>query len=371
MIAALNNQNIYPSLYYIACLLAGQDYDVVFLSRIKPNIHLKGNVLKEPKWLELKQPSVLENKFPFVRGNYHRVFKAVIQQKPDIFIGQHQLALLGVLYSVFSKKTKVISYFCDHIVNSWFTPLMRYFANRFDAYIDICDLRLSWRKSEWIKLKCPTFIIRQAIPFDEEKKFEPHNQNPKIIFTGSDLGKHMQWELLSRFINTLIELGIEFHWYLPGTSEKRIKAQLISDSKNYCVFEPVAKKELLELLPKYDAGLLWAPVESINTIKPKDTIVFSMLSAASNKICEYHAAGLLTIHTGNPGLTYLPQEVGYSINPWEPEQSAVRLASFLKQTELLENSRKAAFNYYLNTMNVEKQTETFVKFLAEHSVKCA
>lgn len=363
LIACLNDSNLYPSPYFIASALANHGHDVTFLSRIRPMIQLPREYSNVPKWRELSTPGPIENKIPFIRGNYHRVFNEIIKIKPDVFIGQHQLAMIGAVYSLFNNKTKVIPYFCDHMVGMWYSSMMRRLAYRYAGYIDICDLRVAWRKNEWAAMQCPTFVIRQAPPLGGDEKLMPHDGAGRLVFTGSDYGEDMQWDLLSRFIRAVTERGVDFDWYMPGKPEKREKAKAIVDNRHFRVLEPVDKAQLLKLLPEYDVGLLWAPVRLEQRRTPRTVWDHNLLSAASNKICEYHAAGLVSVHTGNPGLHYLPTGVSQVINPWEPEASAERIAAFLEQRSLVEEGRRAAFDYYKTTMNAEWQVAPLIQYI--------
>ena len=150
---------------------------------------------------------------------------------------------------------------------------------------------------------------------------------------------------------------------MPGVPDKRAKAKTISESKNFKVLEPVNKRELFEQLQSYDAGLLWAPVRKASISSPKVVFDYNFLSAASNKICEYHAAGLVAVHTGNPGLSYLPKNVAFEVDPWHPEDSAIKLAEYLRLRRQVEERRNAAFTYYQNEMNAEYQAMTFLQFI--------
>lgn len=363
LVAILNDSNLYPSPYYIASALAADGHDVTFLSRVEPSIQLPSQHLQPPKWLALRPASVLEGRLPFIRGNYHRVLAAIARIKPDIFIGQHQLAMIGAFYGLFSRHIKVMPYFCDHMVNMWYSKPMRRLARRYAGYLDICDLRVNWRKAEWPDLRCPAFVIRQAPPLDNNKNLIPHAGKGRVVFTGSDYGPDMQWDLLSRFARALVSDGIDFDWYMPGAPEKREKARAISGSPHFRVLEPVTKAKLLTLLGEYDAGLLWAPVRVEGGHTPRTVFEHYFLSAASNKICEYHAAGLVTLHTGNPGLAYLPAGVSQAVDPWEPEVSARRIAMYLAQRHSVEEGRRAAFAYYQQTMNAEAQAEPFIRYI--------
>lgn len=232
-----------------------------------------------------------------------------------------------------------------------------------DAYIDICDIRLQWRQKDWPRMRALPFIIRQA-PFRRDVDvLENHNGSARIVLTGSNLLLKMNRERLSRFLHQLCRRDIVIDWYLPGPDNVREDARLLTPHPLFTVRAPISKSELVGTLSNYDAGLFWAPMADADLSKPWDRSVF--LSAASNKIGEYIAAGLVVAHTGNPGLSYLPDDVCAVFDPTDPEAGADQLAAQLSDRATVERKRQAALRYHLDEMNFEAQAAPFIRHVMD------
>ena len=166
---------------------------------------------------------------------------------------------------------------------------------------------------------------------------------------------------LSRFITRLCQSGVSVDWYMSGFSgllsgdDLRASARSLTDHPLFRLREPVEKARLLETLGEYDAGLFWAPLAEQNFNRSY------FLSAASNKIGEYIAAGLVVAHTGNPGLAYLPQEICAVFDPTDPEAGADQLAAALADRAAVERKREAALRYHDEEMNFEIQAAPFIR----------
>lgn len=138
-------------------------------------------------------------------------------------------------------------------------------------------------------------------------------------------------------------------------------ARSFSDHPLYSVRGPVEKSRLLQTLDQYDVGLHWAPMAEADY----DPDYFH--SAASNKIGEYIAAGLVVAHAGNPGLSYLPAEICAVFDPTNPEAGADQLAAALSDRVAVERKRAASFRYHLEEMNFESQARPFIHHVMARS----
>ncbi|KAB2845930.1 MAG: glycosyltransferase family 4 protein [Hyphomicrobiaceae bacterium] len=135
------------------------------------------------------------------------------------------------------------------------------------------------------------------------------------------------------------------------------------------VREPVEKARLFDTLGKYDAGLFWAPMAELGApvSNPKSTLADPNInrslffSAASNKVSEYIAAGLVVAYTGNPGLSFLPEAICAAFDPTDPEAGADQLAATLADRATVERKRQAALRYHDDEMNFEAQAAPFVR----------
>ena len=146
-------------------------------------------------------------------------------------------------------------------------------------------------------------------------------------------------------------------WYLPGEADIRALARSLTSAPGFNVRDPVEKSRLLQTLGAYDVGLHWAPMAE----QHRDPDYFN--SAASNKIGEYISAGLAVAHAGNPGLEYLPDDVGIVFDPTDPEAGADQLAAELVDRAGLEQRRAASLRYHLDEMNFEAQAARFTMHL--------
>lgn|GEM_PF-3140183 len=176
-----------------------------------------------------------------------------------------------------------------------------------------------------------------------------------MAFTNSKYVLGLNRERISRFLSRLCDNGIVVDWYLPGAEEVRSIARSLVSHPRFAVCDPVEKSRLMDTLGKYDVGLHWAPLAE----QAYDQDYF--LSAASNKIGEYLAAGLVVAHAGNPGLSYLPEEVCAVFDPTDPVAGADQLAAALADRATVERKRQAALRYHLDEMNFEAQTAPFVR----------
>ncbi|WP_146115865.1 glycosyltransferase family 4 protein [Malikia granosa] len=365
---ALNNINLYPAFFYIAEKLSRDGHEVTLLSRTNPlelsnSLEIQINF----KWIEIKNTGSITRFIPLLKGNSHGILGELFKIKPDWVIGQHQYSIIGVIYKIImntKRKVKAGIYFSDYIENNINEIIIKKFSRYLDLCIDVCDLRVQWRITEWPKLQCKTIVVRQATPVKKNIKLDKHCGPAKIIFTGSNYGAGMNWELLGDFINTLCEKGILFDWYLPGTDNIREKAKKLSNHPNYTVYPPVRKSELLNLQRNYDFGLFWAPY-SEETTKLNRSIY---ASAASNKICEYQSSGLGIIHTGNPGLSYLPENISFKINPWDINKTIKNLFDIIESRNKIEEIRLNSLAYHIKTMNSENQIEPLSKYIKNYHV---
>ncbi len=363
VVISLNNPNIYPGLYHLATALAKAGAYIYFLSRVEPkNTNAESGNLE---WLKISTTGKFMQNIPFLRSNYHGILLNIRSIRPDLIIAQHEYLIPSLVYKYLYRKigVKVAGYFSDYYKSIWHTELLKRFAHLLDAYIDICDMRLEWRQEDWPRLRAKTFIIRQA-PYLWDEVLHQSRQGPaKVVLTGSNLLLKMNRDRLSRFLARLCGHGISVDWYLPGTDEVRSAARSLTSHPLYTVHSSLEKSRLITILGDYDAGLFWAPIADCDPSRPWDKSVF--LSAASNKIGEYIAAGLMVAHTGNPGLSYLPCEVSTAFDPINPEVGADQLAAALSDRTVVTRKRDAAWRYHRDEMNFEAQVAPFIRYAIE------
>jgi hypothetical protein len=190
-----------------------------------------------------------------------------------------------------------------------------------------------------------------------------------MVYTGSKNVLRMDRARLSAFIGQLCQKGIELDWFLSGSAGVSSSAELRADAQALCnhphfrVLEPVGKTELASRLATYDCGLFWAPMADQHTLPELGRSYF--LSAASNKIGEYIAAGLVVAHTGNPGLAYLPEAVCADFDPTDPVAGADQLTAALADRDQVELKRAAALRYHLDEMNFEAQAAPLMRYIMD------
>ncbi|WP_421699140.1 hypothetical protein [Ancylobacter sp.] len=293
--------------------------------------------------------------------------------QPDWIIAEHELAVTALAYKMAFpfRRPRVAGYFCDYYDNRHMDFIGR-MASRLDAYVDVCDLRHSWRRRDWPKLTAPGFVVRNS-PLLSALNPVPHiavpGVPPRVLFTSSfHVLESMDRARLTRFLDRLCSRGIAFDWYFFGVPDKpELARQQLETARTlishplYRVFEAVEKAELYARLPYYDVGLHWAPlVEAVNG-SPFWKAYF--LSAASNKVGEYIAAGLAVAYAGNPGLRYLPESLSVAFDPTDPQQGADQLADRLHDAAWLGAARAAALRYHREEMNAEAQTAPLIRHI--------
>lgn len=354
VVISLNNPNVYPGLYHLAQAFAQAGAEVEFLSSLAPTgIDSAGKV----PWISIPKLSGPIAKIPVLRGNYHGIFGLIRHAKPDWIIAQHEYLLPALAYKALGNRAKVAGYFSDHYKGLWHTELLKRVASSLDAYIDVCDIRLEWRRQEWPQMRCRNFVIRNSSMRGDSTQVEPHNGPAKIIFTSSRYTLGLNRDRIARFLSRLCENGISVDWYLPGSPDIREIARSLLSHSLYSVRDPVEKPELFATLTRYDVGLHWAPMAE------KDHDPHYFLSAASNKIGEYALAGLVIAHAGNPGLSYLPDSSCVVFDPTNPELGADQLTAAISSREVIEGKRNAALRFQQEEFNFEAQAAPFIQYI--------
>jgi len=360
VVISLNDPNIYPGLHHLAKALVRAGADVHFLSSLEPT---GVDPDREIPWAAIPKLKGVIEKIPALRANYHGIFRLIRNARPDWIIAQHEYLLPALAYKAVDRRVKVAGYFSDYYKGLWHTEVLKRGAGFLNAYVDICDVRLQWRQNDWSKIPAETFIIRQAPLRRSSNKLESHECTARVVLTGSNLLLKMNRERLSRFLHQLCSRDIAVDWYLPGPDDMREDARLLTLHPLFAVREPISKSELIETLSNYDAGLFWAPMADADLSRPWDRSVF--VSAASNKIGEYIAAGLIVAHTGNPGLSYLPDDICVVFDPTDPEAGADQLVAQIADRAAVDRKRQAALCYHLNEMNFEAQAAPFINYVME------
>lgn len=354
-VISMANPNIYPAMHHISEALVQEGVSLRFLSVIEPTREKVIGGEFESYKIPLAQG--ISKIIPIFRSNYHRILFDIYKYRPNIIIAQHEYLLPSILYKMKEKDLMLVGYFSDYYRDIWHHRLIGNLSHFLDAYVDICDMRLQWRKKDWPKMRADTFIIRQAPFRRRDERLEGHQGPTRVIFTGSRFVLGLNADRLSRFLARLCEKGISVDWYLPGPDEARATARSLVSHALFAVRDPVEKLRLMETLGQYDVGLHWAPMVE------QDYDPDYFMSAASNKIGEYIAAGLVVAHAGNPGLAYLPDDVCAVFDPTDPEAGADQLAAQLSDRATIERKRQAALRYHLDEMNFEAQATSFLNFI--------
>lgn len=357
VVASINNPNLYPALHDLSVELQRVGHDVYFVSSVEP-IDKKG-----VRWVGVPRLKRAVSRIPVLRTNYNCFFGLLRHHKPDMVVSHHQYTLAAIAYKVFCRPIYVAAYFSDYHRGVWYTEALNRVSPLIDLYIDICDLRVRWRSDDWPGMRARKIIIRQAPFLERNRSFDAHDGSPKMVITGSALLLETNSQRLSRFLQRLCERGVSIDWYLPASSDMRMRADSLLIHRLYNVRAPVSRLDLMSEISQYDVGLFWAPLADCDPTSAWDRSVF--LSAASNKIGEYIAAGLVVAHTGNPGLSYLPGDVCAIFDPTDPEAGADQLATALWDRAEVERKRRAARQFHLDEMNFETQAAPFIRQIME------
>lgn len=245
--------------------------------------------------------------------------------------------------------------------NRKYISLVKPFAGMIDAYVDSCDIWLKWRQTDWPRLSADYFVARHTPPLRTAKTLERHAGPSRILFTGSKYVLGLDRDRLSRFLSCVCALGHPIDWYLPGTDDVRATARSLTQNPLFAVKEPVEKSHLFDLMSDYDVGLHWAPMAE----RVYDPDYFD--SAASNKIGEYISCGLVVAHAGNPGLSFIPDDICVVYDPTEPEVGARQLAAAISDTEKIFQMRQLTQAYHHEVLNFERQWEGVIQHLMRAS----
>lgn len=361
------NPNMFPVLHHLACALGARDNEIQFFSVFEPN--KTGMSQPNVTWVPVESVTGWRRKLPVLRSAYPAMIRTLMSFKPDAIIAEHEFLVPALLYDAlpWTGAPKIAGYFCDYYTDRRGMGLLKRYAGRLDAYADVCHLRLEWRQKDWPNMKAQPFVIRQAPLRREYASLETHSGGTRIVYTGSVQSLKLNQDRLARFIQRLCENGIALDWYLAGSSAMqpsegtRKEAQSLCANPLFTVCPAVEKSKLMETLRDYDAGLFWAPMMEASSEGNFPNHYYQ--SAASHKIGEYIASGLVVAHTGNPGLSYLPEGVCASFDPTDPEAGADQLAAALAGRPSVERRRQTALNYHLTEMNFETQAAPFIEFI--------
>lgn len=353
VVIAQLDPNMFPALHQLAVALAERGSEVTFVSQAKPANATLG---EEIAWVKLPKVEGFAARLPWFRANGHRILSILRRAGPDWIVAQNEYLIPALLYKLISGGgTKVASYLTEYQRDRKYIALVKRFAHLIDAYVDICDVRLHWRRRDWPRMKATAFVVRQAPLRRADVARDVPERSPQIVFTGSKYVLGLDRGRLSRFLSRLCERGVAVDWYLPGAEDARSTARSLATHPLYNVLGPVEKSRLMDTLERYDVGLHWAPMAE----ESFDPDYFN--SAASNKIGEYVATGLVVAHAGNPGLAYLPEEVRVVFDPTDPEKGADQLADALLDRPALQRRRIAVQRYHEDEMNFEAQASPFVE----------
>lgn len=355
-LVAFHNPNIYPAFYSVASSLSKEGMRVCFMSR--DAIVDVGEKSEEVEWKQIPLAVGIGSKLPWVRTSNSAIVKSLIDFDPDIIISQHEFLVPSLLFKIFKKRQiKLVSYFLDYEGHRRYMNVVKILAGYINGHVDVCDIRLGWRKRDWPRLNGRTFVVRQAPQARKNVELKSHSGAARVVFTSSKYVLRLDRNRLSRFIHRVCCNGVSIDWYMPEVHAIRAEASALVNHPLFNVHEPIEKSRLIETLSQYDVGLHWAPMAE----KEHDSNYFQ--SAASNKIGEYLSAGLVIAHAGNPGLAYLPPAVCSVFDPTDPELGADSLATSLVNREAVERKREAALHFHLDKMNFESQAEPFIRFI--------
>lgn len=360
VIIGQHDPNIFPNMYYLGRELADAGQEVVFLSTVEPRDI--GCALHGIRFIKIPTVSGLTLKVPLIRSNYHTIAAVLLRERPDWIIAQHEYILPSTLYRLLlGRRSRVAACFVDFHGARRYVRAMKSFAGAIDVYVDVCGMRVEWQREVWPRMTAKAFVARNTTLRQPERPFEPHQGKPRVVLTAS---APMMLEVtdqarFSRFAARLCAQGIALDWYVNADDAARAAARELCSHPLYTVRDPLPKPRLMEALRGYDVGLFWAPLADCDPARARDRSVF--LSAASNKISEYIAAGLAVAHTGNPGLAYLPAEVCTAFDPTDPEAGADQLAAAISDRAAVERMRQASLLYHRDEMNFEAQTEPLIR----------
>lgn len=365
------NPNMFPALFDLALKLSESNHRVEFWSRHKPT--RRGFNFDSVTWSDLPHVHNVLSKLPVFRSVYLQMLFRLLRNQPTLIIAQEEYLLPAIAYKLVRgcDRVRVVGYFPDYYVDGKGMALLSRLCRFLDGYIDVCALRLVWRKRDWPQMTASTFVVRNAPPLQEHSSIEVHSGAVRMVFTASSTAlSFMNMERLSTFIDRICQHGIQFDWYLPGTGSMQATEQAVMNARAmtrnslFSVRAPKEKGELMELLRSYDVGLFWAPLADCN---PNDHFQYHYFqSAASHKIGEYLSSGLLVAHTGNPGLAFIPSEACIVFDPSDPIRAADLLASNLLDRSSVDLRRAAALCYHQREMNFQSQIEPLNRFLSAH-----
>ena len=368
IVIAQHDPNVFSNMYLLARQLADAGDEVIFLSPIAPRA--TGVSSEGIDFIQIPTHEGLAGKLPLIRSNYHTLISVFLRERPDWIIAQHEYIVPATLYRILpGSRARVAACFVDFHGARRYVQAMKPLAGAIDAYVDVCDMRVEWQKEVWPRMTAPSFVVRTAPLRQTGRAFEAHDGAAKVVLTASApmILKVADPARFSRFATRLCERGVSLSWYIIADDKVRAAARALCTHPLFKVLDPLPKAELVDALRGYDVGLFWSPMADCDPTSAQHRSVF--ISAASNKIAEYIAAGLMVAHTGNPGLAYLPQELCIALDGQDPQKAADRLVAAIANRSEVERRRRAALCYHQSEMNFEAQVAPFLRYLKERSAR--
>ncbi len=359
-----SNPNMFPSMYHLVSRMSAGAAVVRFACKYPPDLTDIGSA--DVEHIHVPDSKGFLSRIPLLRTNFINLLVTAVRFKPDLIIAQESYVLVAIVYKILAapfRRTKVAGFFYDYTDAGTSTRLIGVLAKFISTYIDVCPMRLKWRQDAWPLLRASQFVMRLSPPRSAGVNITV-NEHPSVVYVASpNVLTKMDPSRLSKFISRLCDRGIKVHWYLSGGEtltpdlDQLATAKSMASSDNFAVFPAIPKSALAAVLARYDAGLFWAPLSDNRGNKS------FFISAASNKIGEYLAAGLIIAHTGNPGLSYLPDDVCAPFDPTDPEAGADHVAAALSDRAEIKRKRQVAFRYHLDEMNFEAQADPVFRHL--------
>lgn len=343
--------DVFPGMLILARQLAQAGADVLFV-----------NAWSSAETLGIRHERLDLRLVPGSPSDPEPAYQELVAFQPDWVVAHSFRVVPALLYKLACPpgRVRVAAYYADYYRDAFHIEFPRIFADSIDAYVDVCEMRVAWRRRDWPLLRAPAFVQHQAPERRPGDGVAPHSGPPRLVHTGSGtILDRASPERLSQFLGRLCTRGVAVDWYFLVSGEAGTPPETLCSHPLYRVLPVVPKAELEVLLPDYDAGLFWAPLADYDPARPYDDSVF--ISSASNKIGEYLAAGLAVAHTGNPGLDYLRAEACFVFDPTDPEAGADQLADRLFDRPSVESARRSAFRYHQEDMNAEVQNAAFIQ----------
>jgi glycosyltransferase involved in cell wall biosynthesis len=317
--------------------------------------------------------------FSFIRGIaehsegrvYRELAKSAASERADLYIGHYPAGLAAAAYAAKHWKTK-LGYDIEDLHTGEFhdtamavkqVERIRMIEKRylpFCSHVTAVSDLVADEMVQRYKIPRP-LVVHNVFPLSEQLKTDKqikdrHDSRLSLYWYSQTIGEGRGIEDVIKAAGLLRE-QVQIHLRGGISDETRKKFLTLAENNgvesDLYFHSPVAPAELLSRTMEHDVGLALEQPETL-----------SRMLSITNKFFFYLLAGLSVVATDIPGQRKIMEscpEAGFLYLPGNYKALAENLRQLIERPELLDRSKKAAFEAALNRWNWEKESEVLVE----------